>query len=140
MSYRKPLPDVTKENAPFWEGLRRHEFHVPRCADCGTYNWVPYPACRECLSERQEWTRVSGRGRLYSFTVVHRGPGAYATEVPYVVAYAELEEGLRGPRSIMVMGNLVAPALDGIQIDQPIRIGYQDIEEHDVTLWHFLPA
>jgi len=34
---------------------------VPRCADCGDYNWVPYPACRSCQSERQEWTeRAAG--------------------------------------------------------------------------------
>ena len=56
MAYLKPLPEITELNRPFWDALKRHEFTVPRCADCGDYNWVPYPACRSCLSERQAWT------------------------------------------------------------------------------------
>ena len=58
--YLKPLPEITERGRPFWEGLRRHEFLVPKCNDCGDYNWVPYPACRSCLSEDQVWTKVSG--------------------------------------------------------------------------------
>jgi hypothetical protein len=138
MTYIKPLPDISEANAPFWEGLKRHEFLVPKCMKCGAYNWVPYPACRECLSERQHWTKVSGQGRLYSFTIVHRGPGAFTDDLPYVVAYAEFEEGFSGPRPIMVMGNLKAASLDEIQIGQPIEVAYEDIAEHAVTMWRFV--
>ena len=48
--YLKPLPEVRPENKPFFDALKNHQFVVPRCDDCGDYNWVPYPACRSCLS------------------------------------------------------------------------------------------
>ena len=60
--YLKPLPKKQPENAPLWEGLARHLFHVPKCDNCGAWNWVPYPACRNCLSEKLTWTKLSGRG------------------------------------------------------------------------------
>ena len=59
--YLKPLPQKEPQNAPLWEGLAQHEFRVPKCDNCGAWNWVPYPACRECLSEDLTWTRISGR-------------------------------------------------------------------------------
>ena len=71
---------------------------VPRCEDCGDYNWVPYPACRSCLSERQAWTAVSGQGTVYSYTVSHRGPGAFDADVPYAIVLGELAERPR-PRA-----------------------------------------
>ena len=82
MAYLKPLPAITELNQPFWDALTRHEFVVPRCEDCGDYNWVPCPACRSCLSERQAWTPVSGHGTVYSYTVSYRGPGPSTRRSP----------------------------------------------------------
>lgn len=39
MAYLKPLPEITEPSRPFWDALRRQEFTVPRCEDCGDYNW-----------------------------------------------------------------------------------------------------
>jgi uncharacterized OB-fold protein len=80
--YMKPLPQKQPENAPLWEGLAQREFRVPKCDDCGAWNWVPYPACRECLSENLTWTKVSGNGTLFTYTIVHRGLGAFHKDVP----------------------------------------------------------
>jgi hypothetical protein len=73
--YLKPLPQVAEANREFFEGLKRREFLVPKCDQCGDYNWVPYPACRSCLSEDQTWTRVSGEATVYTYSVIYRGPG-----------------------------------------------------------------
>ena len=62
MPYLKPLPQITESNRPFWEALKRREFIVPKCADCGAYNWTPYPACRVCLSERLDWVPCQWAG------------------------------------------------------------------------------
>jgi uncharacterized OB-fold protein len=137
VAYLKPLPEITERNRPFWDGLRRHEFLVPRCGDCGDYNWVPYPACRTCLSENQQWTPVSGEGTVFSFSIVHRGPGAFDAEVPYSVVLAKLAEG---PRPLIVLGNMVDCRNDEILVGMPIRIVYEDIPEEDITMWRFAPA
>ena len=134
MSYVKPLPDITEENRPFWDALKEHVFLVPRCTECGDYNWVPAATCRSCFNRSLRWTEVSGRGSLYSYTVVRRGPGAWQEDVPYVVAMVELEEN---PRPLIVMGNLVDGEVDLLEIGMPVEITYLDIPEEDVTLWQF---
>jgi len=133
--YLKPLPIISDLNRPFWDGLAAHELRVPRCLDCGDFNWVPYPACRTCLSERQEWTVVSGDATVFSFTVVHRGPGAFDADVPYVLALGQLREQ---PRPCNVLANLVGVAPDAVRIGMPLRIGFVDIPSEDVTMYRWV--
>lgn len=133
--YLKPLPEVRAVNSPFFDALGRHEFVVPRCDDCGDYGWIPYPACRSCLSERQTWTPVSGMATLYTYTVCHRGPGAFSAEVPYVIALGELAEQ---PRPCLVLGNLVGCPVDDIRIGMPLEIAYQDIPSEGITMWRWV--
>lgn len=137
MTWVKPLPIVTPESQPFFDGLREHRFRVPRCRSCGSHNWTPYPACRTCLSTDQEWVDVSGRGSLYTFSVVHVGPRAFTQDGPYIWAFAKLEEQ---PGPLIVMGNLIGLDHDAVEIDMPIKIGYHDVPDHDLTLYHFEPV
>lgn len=137
MTYLKPLPTTTALNAPFWEGLRQHEFRVPRCQGCGDLSWVPYPACRTCLSEDQEWTKVSGDATVWSWTVVHRETmTAFGLDVPYVVVLAKLVEE---PQPCIVTGNLLGADVDAISIGMPIKVVYEDIPEEDITMFRFAP-
>jgi uncharacterized OB-fold protein len=136
MTYLKPLPQTTVLNAPFWEGLRSHEFRVPRCQSCGDLSWVPYPACRTCLSEDQEWTTVSGEATVWSWSVVHRDTSAFALEVPYVVVLAKLVEE---PQPCIVTANLVDADLEAISIGMPIKAVYEDLPEEDITVFRFAP-
>jgi uncharacterized OB-fold protein len=137
MPYLKPLPRVEPANVEFFEGLRRHQFLAPRCQQCGDYNWPPYPACRTCLSERQEWVPVSGDATVFSYTVVHRGPGAFNDEVPYTVVLAKLAEQ---PRSMIVLGNLIECRPEDVSVGMAIRTAYEDIPSADFTMWRFAPA
>lgn len=134
-TYSKPLPEIGGLNAPFLEGLRHHEFLVPKCRDCGDYHWVPYPACRTCLSDALEWTPVSGNAHIYSYTIVHRGLGAFAEEVPYVVVMGELVEQ---PRPCLVIAQLVGMPRQDIRIGQPIQIGFVDVPAEDSTSYRWV--
>lgn len=136
-AYLKPLPAVREENRPFFDALRERRFLVPRCDDCGAFNWPHYPACRTCLSERQTWTQVTGEGTLWSYTVVHRGPGQFNEDVPYVIALVQLSDG---PDSVLVLGNVTDAAPDELEIGLPMTVVYEDIPSEDVTLWRFAPA
>jgi uncharacterized protein len=137
MPYLKPLPNPTILNTDFWDGVKRHEFLVPKCDNCGDYNWVPYPACRSCLSENQTWTKVSGDATVWSFSIVHRGPGAFQNEVPYAVVLGKLAEE---PRSLIVLANMV-PGVDpaSIHVGMPITIAYEDVPDEDITIYKFAP-
>jgi uncharacterized OB-fold protein len=89
-----PVPDA--DTRPFWDGCRSGELRIPRCGRCGQWIWQPRPLCWRCQAPDPEWTRVSGAGRVVSWTVI-RPPTlpAYAELAPFVVLLVELDEGVR---------------------------------------------
>lgn len=137
--YLKPLPQKQPENAPLWEGLAKHEFRVPQCNACGAWNWVPYPACRECLSRELTWNKLSGEGTLFTYTIIHRGLGDFQKDVPYVTALVDMDVP-DGKRSVVVIGNIVDVPHEDLKVGMPLRMTFKDIPGEDVTLWQFTAA
>lgn len=84
----------TPEAEPYWQGLQEGRIRFQRCCECGRSVWRPRYACPTCLSRKLTWEDSKGAGNLYSFSVVRRAPSpAFASEVPYVVCIAEMNEG-----------------------------------------------
>ncbi len=90
-----PLPQPTLDTAPFWEATRRGELRFQRCEACGRFRHYPRPTCPACLSTRFTWAPVSGRGTVWTWTIV-RGPTlpAFAPDLPYNVVDVLLDEGI----------------------------------------------
>ena len=132
--YRKPLPVPSAVSRPFWDGLREGVVRIQRCGDCGRLIFYPRSLCPNCLSEALDWVAVSGRGKLYSFTIVRRAVHpAFQVDVPYVYAIVELEEGPR------VTANVVNCPLEAVRVDMPLRAVYDSVTP-EVTLLKFEPA
>ena len=130
--YRKPLPRVGSDTAPFWAATRQGKLRLPFCTACGKPHWPAGPVCPFCLSDGLEWRDVSGRGRISTFTIIHKAwfP-AFEADIPYNVVQVELEEGPR------LTANLVdAPA--GPAIGMPVEAVF-DAVTPDVTLPRFRP-
>lgn len=90
-----PGPTPSIESAPFWEGVARGEFLLPRCAN-GHWFFPPAPQCPECWSREMRWERASGRGAIFSFVIFRRSyHPAYRNALPYTVAVVALDEGPR---------------------------------------------
>ncbi|GAB2895711.1 Zn-ribbon domain-containing OB-fold protein [Paralcaligenes ginsengisoli] len=82
------------KSAHYWERTRSLGFALPHCSDCGRFHFYPRPACPFCGSDRVLPTVASGRGSVYSYSVVHRAPGpAFAGDVPYAIAIVATDEG-----------------------------------------------
>lgn len=75
---------------PFWAAVARGELVRPVCERCGRSCFPPQLACPHCGGETWTWTVSSGRGTVYSATVVHRPPSPEFT-APYVVAIVDLD-------------------------------------------------
>lgn len=131
--YKKPLPMPTPETRPFWDGLKEHELRVMHCTVCGHTYLYPRPFCPRCFSDRTEWQRASGRGRLHTFVINHRPAPNF--DAPYVIAVVELEEGPR------LMSNLVdvEPDPKQLKIDMPLEVVFDDVTDA-ITLPKFRPA
>ena len=92
---QRPYPEPDGETRPFWEGVAEGRLRLQRCAACGRHVFYPRSVCPHCMSVPLEWIDASGRGSIYSFTIVHRAPPGFGEEAPYVVALVELAEGPR---------------------------------------------
>ena len=124
----RPLPNPDAATAPYWAAAREHRLVMPRCEDCGHYHFYPRTLCPKCGSARLAWTACSGRGDVYSFTVIHRAPSpAFAAAVPYVVAAVKLDEGPH------LMTNIVDCAPDTVRIGMPVRVAFQTVSD-EITL------
>jgi uncharacterized OB-fold protein len=133
-AYPTPLPRIDEESKGFWEACQRRELVVQRCADCGALRHYPRALCPACLSARVDWQRCSGRGTVYTFTVTYQNqaPG-FRDALPYVLAYVELEEGVR------LLTNIVDCVPDAVRIGMPVEVVFEDATP-EVTLPRFKPT
>lgn len=137
MELERPLPQPrTPEAKPYWDGLKEHKLMLPKCGDCSAVFFYPRAVCTECQSRNITWIQASGKGKLYSFEILHR---AFVREVkvplPYVLAMIELEEG---PRLLSNLIN-IAPDPKVIACDMPVQVVFQKLTD-DVTIPLFQPA
>src|SRR3981081_3031404 len=94
-STERPYPIPDRDTKPFWEAAREGRLVLPRCLAWRRFHFYPRAICPHCMGERVEGVTASGRGSIYSFTVVHRPPPGFEDEAPYMVALVDLEEGVR---------------------------------------------
>jgi len=106
-------PATTPETQPFWDAAAAGRLLIKKCGSCGERHHYPRAICPFCGSDRTEWQPASGRGTIYTYSVMRRAP------VPYAIAYVTLEEG------VTVMTNIVDCDLDGIRIGQPVKVVFK---------------
>lgn len=127
---QRPLPKPTELTQPFWDATREGRLIMQRCTACQTFVWTPQMACRECLTETLEWADVSGRGKVYTYVVLHQAAIA-AFKAPYTIAVVELEEGPR------IFTDLVEVDPADVAIDMPVEVAFEQMGP--VGLYHFRP-
>lgn len=87
---------------------------------CSSFIYYPRPFCPRCPGDELEWREASGRGRVYTYTVVRRAATpAFADRVPHVLALVELEEGPR------VVTNIVGCRPEEVRIGMPVRAAFE---------------
>jgi uncharacterized OB-fold protein len=110
--------------APFWDAFQRRELRVQKCGACERFRHPPIPGCPHCGSPRVEWTLLSGRGRIFSYTFVHHPAlPSLAESVPYNVIVVELD-GAPGARLI---SNLLEAEPHEIEIGRAVQVAWEDV-------------
>jgi len=129
----KPIPLITADMQPFFTAAQRGELYLQRCSACGTFRFPAREWCSTCLSREASWQRASGRGEVYSFTVMHQVyHPAFAAEAPYAVAIVKLDEGPK------LTTNLIGVAVRDIRIGMPVDVEFEPYGE-GVALPKFRP-
>ena len=121
---QKPFPHLDEENRWFFEACARHELVLQRCAACATLRFYPRALCPACLSSNTEYRRASGRATVYTFTVTYQNqaPG-FRDELPYVMAYVQLDEGPR------ILTNIVHTEPHAVKIGMAVEVVFEDVDE-----------
>ena len=132
--YARPIPVAVDESREFYDGAKQHKLVLQRCTSCGEWRLPGRDRCSACWSTDTEWAQASGKGRLYTWGVMHQQYSpAFAGEIPYNYAYVELDEG---PRLIT---NIVGCPNEDLRTDMPLEAVYDDVSE-ETTLVRFRPA
>ena len=129
----KPLPATDAISAVFFEAAADGRLLFQHCAVCGHKQFYPRGLCTSC-GGTPEWSEASGRGSVHTFTVVRQyGAEPYKSELPYVVAVIELEEGVR------MMGNVTGVDPDALRIGLPVE-AYALLAEEKIGIPYWRPA
>jgi uncharacterized protein len=130
---QKPLPAIDELTKPFWQAVAQHQLMIQRCQTCSYFNHPPRPLCDACLSQQLEFVAVSGRGTVYSYTIMHQpNIAGFEKEVPYINVLVELDEQ---PRLFMV-SYLPMSESDKIRIGGRVEVTFEKVSD-EVTLPQF---
>jgi uncharacterized OB-fold protein len=128
--YAKPLPYADAESRPYWEYCKKRELRVQSCADCGGIRFPPRPMCPSCNSMKDEWLRMSGKGTIYSWIVVHPPVlPAFADDAPYSVVLVQLDED----PALRLVGNVIDVANEDLREGIPVEVVFEDVTD-EITL------
>jgi uncharacterized protein len=102
----KPVPVPDEISAQFFDGARAGKLMLQHCDACDAWSFPVRERCPHCFAARLAWRQASGRGSLYTFTIMHQvmNPG-FASAVPYNVAQVDLDEGVRMTSNIVGIDN-----------------------------------
>ncbi|HEY2812013.1 MAG TPA: OB-fold domain-containing protein [Acidimicrobiales bacterium] len=117
-----PIPDV--ESAPFWAATLEDRLVVQHCTTCGHHQLYGRSLCTNCHASTLEWINTSGRGAIYSRTVIRQNPSrSFRHLLPLVVALVDLDEGPR------LMTNVVGCEPDAVGIGARVRVRFERVSD-----------
>lgn len=129
----RPLPKLDElDTQAFWQATKEQRLTYQRCAACNGVVFYPRSHCTHCLSDKLTLQTASGRGTVYSYSVVRQSYHPFFRAlVPYAVAWIDLEEG---PRMLSNVVGVNDPLTD-IQIGMPVEVTWEPHEELSIPLF-----
>lgn len=109
----------------------RYRLEEPRCLSCGSLNAPARMICLECGRGEFQWEKLSGRGRVFTYTVIARGgaPTEFDEQQSMtgaiLVAVVELEEGAR------VVAQLTDWGSAQVRVGTPVRAVFRRLYDQE---------
>jgi uncharacterized OB-fold protein len=92
----KPIPETQPWSEKFWEGTKQGKLFIQVCKDCKSKIFYPRKFCPECWSGNLGWIEASGKAKIYTFSTAYSMvEPKFMDELPYTIAYVDLQEGIR---------------------------------------------
>ena len=130
----KPVPTIHSWTAPYWKGAKEGKLIIQRCRDCKKHIFYPRIWCPFCMSDQIDWVNASGKGKIYSYTVVQNNPpSAFVKDLPFTIAIVRLEEG------VQMLTNIVGCDPQEVKCDMPVEVIFEKYND-EITLPKFRPV
>jgi uncharacterized OB-fold protein len=130
MSLPRPLPALTSDNEPFWNGGAHGQLLIQQCTKCSYYIHPPTGFCPECESRDTVYSAVSGKGFVETFTVNHKQwlPGLPDRFVLALVRIAEQDD-------VRLVTNIIGCDPDTVTFDMPVTVQFEQAEDLWIPLF-----
>jgi len=117
--------------ARFWREIpQRYNLIGNKCGNCGKVFFPPKQSCPECRRKsmgKMEQIKLSGKGEIITYSIIHVGPDNFEEQVPYPVAIIELEEGPR------LTAQIVDCDIKDVKIGMKVESTFRRIQEDGST-------
>lgn len=131
---RRPIPKASPVSRFYWEKAAEGELWLQKCQECSKFIFYPRVICPQCFGDKLEWVPASGKGKVYTYTVIYRTDlAAFAHKLPYIYAIVELDEGPR------MSANVINCPADEVHVGLPVEVVFEEIEP-GVKLPQFQPC
>jgi uncharacterized protein len=132
-SLKRPLPQLTDLNRPFWTSGADGVLRLQRCTLCER---LVHPPALHCPHDHgvTEYVAVSGRGQVESWTVNHH-PWFPGFDPPYIIAFVNPVEDSR----VRLLTNLVNVDPDDVTMSMPVRVTFEPGGDDNIYLPVFEP-
>lgn len=120
----------------FWREIpSRYNLLGSKCGTCGTLDFPPRTICPKCGRKslgKMEKVKLSGRGKVVTYTVVHDAPPDFDMMKPYVLAIIEMNEGVR------LTSQIIDAEPDEVTIGMPVEACFRKLgEEGEAGVIHY---
>jgi uncharacterized OB-fold protein len=108
-----------------------------KCRRCGAVICPPRSICPKCFADAFEWTELSGRGRLLTYTIIHFPPSQFQALAPYAVGIVKFEEGPQ------LSGMIKNVKLEDLRIGMQVEVDFETALPKEWPRWpryFFKPA
>ncbi|MCC6946193.1 MAG: Zn-ribbon domain-containing OB-fold protein [Bradyrhizobiaceae bacterium] len=112
---REP-PKPRSHSRPYWEGTREKKLLMQYCRRTGRYQFFPRPTSIYTGRRDLEWREVSGRGKVFTYTVTRRARDPLKGHEPFLIAVVTLDDA-----NVNVMANVVRCTLEEMRIGLPMK-------------------
>jgi len=109
---------------PYWDATREKKLVIQYCRATGKYQHFPRPV--SIYTGRRsdiDWREVSGKGEVFSYSIVQRGLPAFRGQEPYAVVCVTLDVGVN------VIANMMNCTRDELRIGMRVRPCWLPLED-----------
>jgi hypothetical protein len=123
-----PAPSINLETEAYWAAINEGKLLMKKCNACGKTHFYPRAICPHCQSSDTAWYEASGKGVIYSYSVMRRG------STPYAIAYVTVDEG------VTMMSNIVECDYDALAVGQAVEVTFRKSADEAQSVPVFRPV